>query len=357
MPERTVPSFGKLLAHLVSRPTILMEVCGTHTVSIFRSGIRSLLPEGLTLLSGPGCPVCVTDQSEIDAALSLASLSGVTVTTFGDLLRVPGRDGSLLDARGRSADVRIVTSAFQALETALREPERQVVFLAPGFETTAPSTAAVVLEAAEKKTANFSVLSLHKLVPPVLRVLAADPELAVDGLLLPGHVSVILGEAPYSFLSERHGIACAIAGFEAEEILLGLTELLRQIHTNRPTVRSLYGKAVRPEGNARARELMERVFHPVDAPWRGLGVIPSSGLALREEFLPWDAAQRFPLPTNPAQVETGCRCGDILTGKLTPPECPLFDNPCTPASPVGPCMVSSEGSCAAHYRYALRGTP
>lgn len=355
MPDRIPPSFDETLKHLISRPVTFMEVCGTHTVSIFRSGIRSLLPEEITLLSGPGCPVCVTDQSEIDAAIALADIPNVTVTTFGDLLRVPGRGGSLLDARGHGADVRIVTSSLQALDTASREPGRQVVFLAPGFETTAPSTAAVILEAAEKKTANFSVLSLHKLVPPVLSVLAADPELTVDGLILPGHVSVILGESPYAFLPERYGIACAIAGFEAEEILFGLVELLRQIRTDRPAVRSLYGRAVRPEGNGKARALMERVFLPVDAPWRGLGVIPSSGLALREQFLPWDAAQRFPLPTSPAHVETGCRCGDILTGKLTPPECPLFDNPCTPASPVGPCMVSSEGSCAAHYRYALRG--
>lgn len=328
-----------------------MEVCGTHTVSIFRNGVRSLLPTEISLISGPGCPVCVTSQGEINAAVELARRPGTIVATYGDMLRVPGGSSSLAAERAAGRDVRVVTSAAEALHIAGENPDRETVFLAVGFETTSPATAAVVREAAEKGTSNFSVLCLHKVVPPALQLLASDKELQIDGFLLPGHVSTIIGEAPYRFLSEEYGIACAIAGFEAEDILFGVLELVRQIRTDKPAVRSLYRRAVRPDGNTRALKLLDQVFTASDASWRGLGVIPASGYALREPFRIFDAPGKLGLTVTEAPVPDGCRCGDVLSGLILPPECPLFGTACTPVNPVGPCMVSSEGSCAAHYKY------
>ncbi len=338
------------LGRALGRRVTFMEVCGTHTVELFRTGVRSMLPREIRLISGPGCPVCVTDQRDIDAALFLARLPGVTFTTYGDMLRVPGSQGTLLEARGEGADVRVVTSAAQALEEARRAPFREVVFCAVGFETTAPATAAVLLEARRQGIKNFFVLSLHKRVPPALELLASAPDLAVDGFLLPGHVGVILGEEPFRFLPEKFGVPCALAGFEAEEMAAGIAELGRQVILRAPAVRSVYSRAVRPEGNPRARSLLEEVFFSARAPWRGLGEMASSGLALREDFSPFDARRRFDLPPFPS-VSTPCACGAVLTGRIDPPECPLFGTSCTPASPVGPCMVSGEGSCAAHHRF------
>lgn len=338
------------LGRALGRRVTFMEVCGTHTVELFRTGIRSLLPREIRLVSGPGCPVCVTDQTDIDAALFLARLPGTTFTTYGDMLRVPGSRGSLLEARGEGADVRVVTSAAQALEWACQIPSRKVVFCAVGFETTAPATAAVVREARRRHVNNFFVLSLHKRVPPALELLASTPDLAVDGFLLPGHVGVILGEEPFRFLPERFGVACALAGFEAEDLASGIAELGRQVILGAWAVRSVYSRAVRPEGNLRARELLEEVFTPRRALWRGLGEVDASGLSLREDFATFDARRRFPLPSFAAE-ETACACGAVLTGRIDPPACPLFGTACTPASPVGPCMVSGEGSCAAHYRF------
>jgi len=327
-----------------------MEVCGTHTVELFRTGIRSLLPREIRLVSGPGCPVCVTDQTDMDAALFLARIPEVTFTTYGDMLRVPGSRGSLLEARGEGSDVRVVTSAAQALEGARQTPSREVVFCAVGFETTAPATAAVLLEARRQGVRNFSVLSLHKRVPPALELLASAPDLAVEGFLLPGHVGVILGEEPFRFLPEKFGMPCALAGFEAEDLASGIAELGRQIILRAPAVRSVYSRAVRPEGNLRARRLLEEVFSSTRALWRGLGPVELSGLALREDFSVFDARRRFGLPSF-SSVASRCACGAVLTGRIDPPECPLFGTSCTPASPVGPCMVSGEGSCAAHYRF------
>jgi hydrogenase expression/formation protein HypD len=339
------------------RPARFMEVCGTHTVSLFRSGLRSLLPAALRLISGPGCPVCVTDQAEIDGAVELASRGDLILASFGDMLRVPGSRGSLASARAEGADVRVVTSAAEALRIA-EEVSRPVVFLGVGFETTAPTTAIALQEARRRNRTNFSVLCLHKTVPAALEALASDRTIRVEGFLLPGHVSSIIGLAPYAFLAERHRIGGAVAGFEPLEILAGLLELARQLRTGRPEIRSLYARAVRPEGNPSAIRAMEAVFEPVDARWRGLGTIPGSGLSLREEYRDWDARFRFGL-SSPEEVPPprGCRCGDVLRGVLDPPDCPLFGRACTPGEPVGPCMVSGEGSCAAHYRYARKGMP
>ncbi|GAB6280695.1 MAG: hydrogenase formation protein HypD [Thermovirga sp.] len=346
---------AKALLLLTDHPIKVMEVCGTHTVSIFRQGLRSLFPPRLELVSGPGCPVCVTDQGEIDAAVSLARLPGITVATYGDMLRVPGSGSSLLNERALGRDVRIVTSADQALRIARSEKRRLVVFAAVGFETTAPSTASVILDAHRENIENFTVLNLHKAVPPVLEVLAADSKIKLDALLLPGHVSVVLGLSPYRFLPEKHGIACAVAGFGAEEIMLGLVEVARQIKDGKPRVASLYGQAVRPDGNPFARDLIDRVFALGNTSWRGLGEIPFSGYTLREEFSYMDASKRLDISIRTAPPPDGCSCGEVLRGIMIPRECPLFGESCTPSHPVGPCMVSGEGSCAAHFRFSAGG--
>lgn len=366
MPNRATPEArNRLLSRvqglrtalegLVDRPMRVMEVCGTHTVSIFRAGLRSLFPEQFRLISGPGCPVCVTDQAEIDAAVNLAGKPGLTVATYGDMLRVPGSGSSLAMEKARGADVRVVTSAAQALDLARKEPDREVVFLGVGFETTAPATAAVLTEARRIAISNFSILSLHKTVPEVLELLASDPELKLDGFLLPGHVAVITGTGPFAFLPEKHHLACAVGGFEPDEIMMGLVELALQIRRGKPAVKSLYGRAVREEGNAKARGLLDKVFVHAEARWRGLGNIPGSGLSISEEYRSWDALHKLGIELGPSAPPSGCRCGEVLAGKILPPQCPLFGTSCTTLSPVGPCMVSSEGSCSAYYKYHRGG--
>jgi len=352
-----VESLRAAIAAAVPRPIKLMEVCGTHTMAIARAGLRGLLPPVITLISGPGCPVCVTAQGEIDAFLALGERPNVVLTCFGDMMRVPGSAGSLEQIRARGTEARVVYSPMDALALAVEHPSKEVVFFGVGFETTTPTVAAALREAHRRGVPNFSVLAAHKTIPGALAALASASDLAVDGFLLPGHVSVILGETPYRFLAEEHGIACAIAGFEATDILDGVRALVEQIRDARPTVANRYHRVVRPDGNPTARALVDSVFVPADSIWRGIGLIPGTGLAIREEYAPWDARARFadldwerfanvPEPR-------GCRCGEILKGALTPRDCPLFGRACTPARPVGPCMVSSEGTCAAYYRYQL----
>jgi len=350
-----VGSILKAIHRLAERPMVLMEVCGTHTVSIFRHGIRELLPPSIRLLSGPGCPVCVTDQGDIDAALSLARRKNTMIATYGDMLRVPGSRTSLAEERSSGHDIRIITSASQCIDLALENPEKEVIFFAVGFETTAPATASLVLEAADKGLHNLSVINFHKRTPPVLEALALDPSLRIDGFILPGHVSVILGHGPYSFLAEKYGKASCIAGFEGEDILLAIADLCLQIREKTPRASSAYPRAVRPEGNPRALELLDRVFSSGPARWRGIGPIPSSGFAFRKEFSPFDAIMKWDLHVPQVAAPEGCRCGDVLSGKITPRECPLFSTACTPIRPVGPCMVSSEGTCAAYFRFARGG--
>ncbi|MFP4481419.1 MAG: hydrogenase formation protein HypD [Thermovirgaceae bacterium] len=352
--EKDISRLAGVLRRLVTVETTIMEVCGTHTVSIFRNGLKSLFPEKLHLISGPGCPVCVTDQGEIDAAIAVAERENTIVVTYGDMLRVPGSSGSLLDARSRGQKVEVVTSAADALRIARENPDEDVVFLGIGFETTAPATASVILEAHAKKLGNFFVLCLHKRVPPALRLLAEAPDLSIDGFLLPGHVTVIIGLEPYRFLTEKFRKSCAVAGFEARDIMLGLVEILRQIRTGRPDIRSMYPRAVRPEGNETARKSIEKVFERSDSSWRGLGTIPESGYSLKEPYKTFDAASMLDITVNSAPPPEGCRCGDVLKGLISPRDCPLFATSCTPVHPVGPCMVSNEGSCSAYYTYAQK---
>lgn len=341
---------GERLAR-IGRPVTLMEVCGSHTQAIGRYGIRTLLPATLRLISGPGCPVCVTSIRDVDAALWLAGRPGTIFATFGDMMRVPGTGGaSLQQLRAAGADVRPVASALDILPMTEGEPGREVVFMGIGFETTAPTVASVLRTARRRGIANLTVFSVHKTVPPALKALLADPALNLDGFLCPGHVSTIIGADAYAFLPEA-GKAAVITGFEPVDILEGIALLLEQIEKGRAEVAVQYGRGVRPEGNPRARVLMEEVFEEGDAPWRGLGTIAGSGLLLRDPYESFDARKRFIIPELPFAEVPGCACGAILRGIREPADCPLFRRLCTPANPVGPCMVSSEGSCAARYRY------
>ena len=332
-----------------ARPGLtFMEVCGTHTMAIARHGLRQLLPEGMRLVSGPGCPVCVTAVADLDRVVALARLPEVTLATFGDLIRVPASTTTLAAERAAGADVRVVYSPRDAVQIAAGDPDRQVVFAGIGFETTAPTVAASLLEARERGIANFSVLSLHKTMPLPLKALLDLGETPISGFLLPGHVSVITGTACYEFLARDHGVAGVVAGFEPHDVLLALLRLVRM---DTPAVEIEYGRAVRPEGNLVAQGILEQVFEPCDADWRGLGVIPGSGLGLREEFAGMDASARFTIDPEPALEPAGCRCGEVLRGVLDPAACALFGRRCTPQDPVGACMVSSEGACAARYRF------
>ena len=335
----------------ISRPLNLMEVCGTHTVEIFRHGIRDVIPKSITLLSGPGCPVCVTSVQDVDAAIAIAKMPGVTVTTFGDMMRVPGGTESLLEARSEGADVRVLYSPLDTLKLALTEPQRQFVFFGTGFETTSPLIAASIAQAEESGIRNVSVYAAFKLVPPALKALLDSPDVKVDGFILPGHVSTIIGQKPYEFIPMQYKKPSVITGFEAKEIIEGILMIVRQIAEKRSAVEIQYRTVVRPEGNPRAVELLDRYFEPADAYWRGIGVIPASGLKLREQYAAFDANRRFNPPASEASEPELCSCGDILRGVKIPTECPLFGTGCTPESPIGPCMVSTEGSCAAYYKY------
>ncbi|WP_028579293.1 hydrogenase formation protein HypD [Desulfogranum japonicum] len=349
--EITAPLLQEL-QKTVDKPIRIMEVCGTHTMSIFRHGIRSLLPPEVTLLSGPGCPVCVTPASHINAFVAAASLPETIVTTFGDLIRVPGTSGSLADARSRGGQVEIVYSPMDALSLAQNNPKKNIVFPAIGFETTAPTIAATVLMAKNLEIKNFFILSAGKTMPSALKQLMGDPDLAVDGLLCPGHVSAIIGSDAYLPIARDYKLCCAVAGFEPADILAGLLSLAGQIQRKAPTVENCYTRAVTSQGNLRASQLMHQVFMETDSEWRGLGTIPDSGLELREEFACFDATRQLDIHPEPAGEPKGCKCGDILKGHLLPPDCPLYGTRCTPLNPVGPCMVSSEGTCAAFYRYS-----
>jgi hydrogenase expression/formation protein HypD len=335
----------------IDRQITVMEVCGTHTVAIARSGLRDLLPEGMTLLSGPGCPVCVTDDLDLDSVMALARQEGITIATFGDMMRVPGTESSLLQEKSRGADVRVVYSPADALQLAAENPEKEVVFLGVGFETTVPVVAAALEQAVQEGLKNFSIFSVHKLVPPIMRVLLEDPDVKIDAFLNPGHVCAILGTEPFRFISEEYGKPCVVAGFEAVDILEALLMIVRQYREEKPAVEIQYKRAVRPEGNPVAVEFIDKYFTAADASWRGIGRVPESGLVLRDEYQQYDARKRFPVAVKPGKPRKGCSCGEVLKGLKLPYECPLFGKACTPVKPVGPCMVSTEGSCAAYYRY------
>ena len=341
----------KSIQALAPEHATLMEVCGTHTVAIARNGIRDLMPEGCKLASGPGCPVCVTANRDIDAVIALARVENVILTTFGDMTRVPGSSSSLLKEQAAGRDVRIVYSPLDALSIAQANPDRPVVFVGVGFETTTPLVALALKRAAALGLKNFSVYAAHKNMPGALDVLMGDPELKVDALILPGHVSTIIGIEPYRFLAEKYGIPGVITGFEPLDVLQGIIMLMRQLHEGRAEIENAYARGVMAEGNPVALAAIDDVFETCTATWRGLGPIEGSGYRIREQYAQFDALRRFEPEIEETREPRGCRCGDVLRGIMAPNECPLFRTVCSPENPVGPCMVSSEGSCAAYFRY------
>jgi len=339
------------------RPARLMEVCGTHSHEVARYGLRQLLPEELTLLSGPGCPVCVTPTGELDAAIEIARLPGVQIATFGDMIRVPGSDSTLDMERARGARVRVVFSPIEAVQMAA-DDKGEVVWLGVGFETTAPGVACAVREAKRLGLRNFSILCLHKLMPPALEALLDAEDVRVDGLIAPGHVSTIIGSDAYKPLAERFNIPIAVTGFEPDDIMRGVLSLVEQLRDGRAEVANVYERSVRPQGNVQAQQRnvqaqqrMFEVFEPADVEWRGLGVIPGGGLRLREEYAEMNALERYDIEVHEGRDDPRCRCAEVLRGVLRPAECGAFGEVCTPAHPLGPCMVSSEGACAAAHKY------
>ena len=347
-----VAEIGRL-AEKCGRRLRFMEVCGTHTVSIFRAGIRQMLPEQVELVSGPGCPVCVTPDEYMDKAIAYAQREDVIITTFGDMLKVPGTESSLSEAKAAGADIRIVYSPLDSLQVAKENPGKKVIFLAVGFETTAPTAAATVLAAEQAGLKNLYMLSAQKLVPPALRLLIDDPEVLVDGFILPGHVSVVTGTEVFRFLETEYHIPGVVTGFEPLQILRSLYRLTKQVAAGEAKVENEYGSVVKTQGNPTSLAVTSRVYEPVAAKWRGIGEIPASGLKMREAFKAYDIEEVLPLPAGqlPAPKKTGCRCGEVLKGIVTPHECPLFGKACVPTHAIGPCMVSVEGVCAAWYKY------
>ncbi len=340
------------IASTSRKPVRLMEVCGTHTMSIFRHGIRSVLPDTISLLSGPGCPVCVTAQKDIDGFIALSKQDNMIITTFGDLVKVPGSNSSLAMEKAAGADVRIVYSVSDALEIAQKTPDKEVVFCAVGFETTIPTIAAVIMAAMAQQVTNFSIYSANKLTPPALAALMETDGVQVDGFILPGHVSVITGTNAYRSVFDRYHVPCVIAGFEPVDILDAIARLVHQNETGRIALENAYTRAVSDAGNTRAQSVMCQVFEPCPAAWRGIGDIPESGMGLKNEYSSYNAALKFNIDMPNVPEPAGCACGEILMGKKTPKECALYRRKCTPMNPVGPCMVSSEGACAAFYRYS-----
>lgn len=331
----------------------LMEVCGTHTVAIGRSGIRDLLSGAVTLVSGPGCPVCVTPDGYIDAAIAVGRLPGVRLASFGDMLRVPGRSSSLEKERGKGLDVHVVYSPLDAVAMAAAAPERETVFLGVGFETTAPAIGGAIRAAAERGLGNFSVLSSVRTIPRAMAVLAEDPEVRIEGFLCPAHVSTVIGTDAYIPLASTYRIPCVVAGFEPLDILLGISMLLRQKKEGVARVENEYSRGATSAGNRKAQELLREVFSPCDTGWRGIGVIPGSGLRIADRYAAFDAEKKHGVPVVFMEETKACRCGDVLKGKILPDGCPLFGKACVPEEPFGPCMVSSEGTCAAYYKYGL----
>jgi hydrogenase expression/formation protein HypD len=349
------PELGKKLLERIHRHSNkrirLMEFCGGHTVAIFKYGLRQLLPPNIEMLSGPGCPVCVTASSDLDRAIAMGKLPDVIITSFGDMVRVPGSQSSLQKAKAEGADVRIVYSAQDALNIARDNPEKSIIFIGIGFETTAPTIAASILQAEQEQVKNYYVLSLHKVCPPIMKAILDLGEVKLNGIICPGHVSAIIGSRPYQFLADDYKIACAVSGFEPVDILLAVDSLVEQIESGRPGVENTYRRGVKEEGNLPALRLMEEVFEIGEADWRGIGRVPESGVKIRKEYEKYDAAKKFEVKTGVTREPKGCICGAVLRGVSTPMECQLFRVTCTPENPVGPCMVSSEGSCATYYQY------
>jgi len=345
-----VQSLVKEIRAVSHKEIALMEVCGGHTMALYKFGIPSMLSDNIKLLSGPGCPVCVTSRGYIDHAVALTKIPGLIITTYGDLIRVPGSDSTLDKEKAAGADVRIVYSTIEALNIARNNPEKSVVFLGIGFETTAPGSAASVDIANKEGLKNFYLLSAHKIMPPAMEALITEG-IKINGYICPGHVSTITGSAIYNFIPEKYGLGCVISGFEPTDILQSILMLVKQIEQGKPAVEIQYSRIVKPEGNVIAQRLLNKVFTLAGDWWRGFGIIPNSGLQLKDEYQEYDAARCFHVELKEPKEEKGCICGEVLKGLKTPDECKLFAKVCTPENPVGACMVSNEGSCAAIYRY------
>lgn len=341
------------IAKSINREIRLMQVCGTHGMAILRYGIKDLLPPNIKLISGPGCPVCVTPDNYIDKAIAYAK-KGFLITTFGDMLKVPGSESTLSQERSKGGKVKVVYSTMEAIKLARSSPQNKVIFLGIGFETTAPTIAASISIAKEEKINNYMVLSGHKLIPPAMRALVESGEIGIDGFICPGHVSVITGTRVYEFLARDYHIPCVVTGFEPVDILLGINLLLSQIQKNEAKVENEYTRAVSADGNLMAKSVMNRVFIPAPSEWRGMGIIDNSGLTIRKEYANYDVEVRYPIEVTSSGGNRDCRCGDVLRGLIEPPDCPLFDSPCSPSYPLGPCMVSIEGTCNVYYRFWSR---
>ena len=351
-PARRVVRKIHQLMEDIDREISLMEVCGTHTMAVFRYGITDLLPEELHLISGPGCPVCVTSNDYIDKAVAYAHQDKVIIATFGDMVKVPGSRSSLAQEASEGAQVKVVYSSLEAIKIAQRNPQKKVIFLGIGFETTAPTVAASILTASEEGISNYLVLSGHKIMPPAMQALVEDHQILIDGFLCPGHVSTITGSKIYEFLARKYRIPCVVAGFEPLDILESIHLLLSQIKCGQAKVENEYRRAVTYQGNLKAQKLMDMVFEKRSTSWRGIAEIPGSGLKIRKEYSSFDAEVRVPVKVAKSREHPGCICGDILRGLKSPLNCSLFKRDCTPSNPVGACMVSSEGTCAAYYKYS-----
>ena len=346
-----VAQLAQRIADITTRPWRIMEVCGGQTHSIIKHGIDQILPDGITLIHGPGCPVCVTPLSYIDKALAIAAEPGVIFCSFGDMLRVPGSDQDLLGLKAQGADIRIVYSPLDALSIAQSHPDKHIVFFGVGFETTAPTTALTAYQARQLKVQNFSLLICHVRVPPVMRALLDSEHCTVQGFLGAGHVCTIMGYHEYLPLVDHYRLPIVITGFEPVDIMQGLYLCIRQLESGQHRVENQYRRVVTEAGNLSAQQLLQAVFKPVDQSWRGLGLIPESGWQLNDDYAAWNAEQRFDIGTIHTQEPETCRSGEVLQGVIKPPECAEFGKTCTPEHPLGATMVSSEGACAAYYRY------
>lgn len=333
----------------------VMEVCGTHTMAISRFGIRSMLPKKIRLISGPGCPVCVTPVSDIDKSIELSENKDVIITTFGDMVKVPGTKSSLKIKKAEGKDIRVVYSPMDAIEIAQKNKSKKIVFIGIGFETTSPAMALSVKQAQEKGIKNFFVLPFFKLVIPPMVALSEDKNIKIDGFICPGHVSTIIGAKPYELIVKKYKIPCVISGFEPIDILTTIYMIIKQILNEKPNVEIQYRRAVKYNGNKVAQDILSEVFKTCDSNWRGIGIIPDSGLTFSRKYTEFNALEKFDFDVSHSKDPAGCRCGDVLKGKCPPFDCKLFNKRCTPENPVGACMVSTEGTCAAYYKYERYG--
>ena len=344
----------KLRAYDLNRDVRIMEVCGTHTTEFFRSGVKSLFPERLSLVSGPGCPVCVTPNEYLDRVIEIGRKYRPIIATFGDMINVPSSRSSLKSEKAAGLDVVVLYSPMEALDIAGKNPDREIIFLSVGFETTAPGEAITILEARKRNLRNYSVCPGNKLTPPAVAALLDSGEAKIDGFILPGHVSVIIGAGGWRFIADRYRVPCVIAGFAGHDLVAGTLALVEMVVRGKTGMINEYARAVKEEGNPMALDILERVFVRADSHWRGIGLIPESGFVPAPDYAEFNAFERFPVDVPPAREHAGCRCGEVLKGILTPVECALFGRVCSPENPVGPCTVSTEGTCSAYYKYGRK---